>query len=232
MCLPPEAGCGGDAGDGKTVAAGDTELYADVARWMNRWLGERFQVYAHRDAAYWRIWLWSWPAMTACWNSCFWDEGLGCVRFGAGPSGNSACSTARTAASTGEYPCSGPGIMARVVNAPAFLSGFGVNGDCPCQEMEVPLVIRDPQIEENNGLFCWRLKCKRFHAQVPRGVRRRGAGWGRTSRLLRGAGADARPACGLALGIPDSGGAGAGQWNSPTGVDLCAPKGVFLDEVV
>ena len=52
---------------------------------------------------------------------------------------------------------SGPGIMARVVNAQAFLSGFGVNGDCPCLEMEVPLVIWDAQIKENNGLFCWRL---------------------------------------------------------------------------
>ena len=31
---------------------------------------------------------------------------------------------------------SGPRIMARVVNAQAFLSGFGVNGDCPCPELE------------------------------------------------------------------------------------------------
>ena len=159
VSLPPEARLRQETPvTARPLPRGDTELYADVALWMNRWLGERFQVYAHRDAAYVENLVMELASDDGVLEQLFLgDERIGLRAFWGRTKREQRLLYCTDGSLTGEYPCSGPGIMARVVNAPAFLSGFGVNGDCPCQEMEVPLVIRDPQIEENNGLFCWRL---------------------------------------------------------------------------
>lgn len=132
-----------------------------LAGWMNRWLEERFQVYARRDAAYLellqaeldsekgRVYGWMDSRGNLAALQAYWGIERREQRFLYCGREDWLCPAVP------EHPAR-PAIMARIADVRAFMGMITVHEDCPCPAMEVPIRIHDALIGENDGLWTWR----------------------------------------------------------------------------
>lgn len=137
----------------------DQEYLAD---WMNRWLKERYQVYARRDAAYLdllqaeldsengRVFGWMDGQGNLAALQAYWGTEKREQRF-------LYCSREDWVGPADPQRPGRPAIMARIADVRAFMEMITVNSGCPCPVMEVPVRIHDTLISGNDGLWTWRV---------------------------------------------------------------------------
>lgn len=134
----------------------------NLADWMNRWLGRRFQVYAERDSAYLQMlqaeldsedgqvygYLDGQGRLAAL--KAVWGKEKQEQRF-------LYCDRDEWIQAPEDLPAAKPAIMARITDVAAMAEVISVNEDCPCPRMEVMIRIRDRLVDGNHGLWRWRL---------------------------------------------------------------------------
>jgi hypothetical protein len=128
-----------------------------LADWMNRWLERRFQVYARRDGAYMEMLqaeLDSENGQVTGWFDAAGDLKALRAEWGLEKREQRFLYCEENAWATEEKPAR-PAIMARVTNAEALVRPVRLNGDCPCDTMEVFLKLEDKLIPGNHGLWLW-----------------------------------------------------------------------------
>lgn len=144
-----------------------SDVAGNLALWMNRWLGERYQVYAWRDERYMeelkgelesengRIFGWydrqgGLKALQAEWGlekreqRFLYSMEPDWVEEGAAEHGR-------------ENEAFTPAIMARITNVNQMMEAICLDDEAPCGEAEVLIRIRDEWIPGNQGLWRWRL---------------------------------------------------------------------------
>lgn len=151
--------------DQEAASAADPRLQGrleEAGKWLNRWLSERYQIFAGRDGAYMlRLWKeivseygrWEllYDGERLVGMECFWGKERKERRF---------LYAEEKFTEPDREPR--PAIMARIVNLAEFLGaarlkpGF-VKAALDKREYTVTLGILDHQIRENHGLFSWRL---------------------------------------------------------------------------
>lgn len=142
-----------------------------LASWVNRWLDERFQVYAVRDREYMerleeeldseagRVYGWYDGDGELKALQAFWGIGKREQRFlySMEPDWVEPAKADKTEGKSGSLR---PAIMARITNAARMMEAIGLNEEAPCSEMEVLIRIRDKLIPGNQGLWRWKLNGK------------------------------------------------------------------------
>ena len=129
----------------------------ELADWMNRWLADRYQVYAVREPEYLRRLLkeiesedgtfevlYDGDEMTGMESLWGWGEkeqrllyGMeSCIREKAEPK---------------------PAIMARIISVEPFMNVICLKNSVQEEELTVPLCLEDPLIAENDGTWAWHL---------------------------------------------------------------------------
>lgn len=147
----------------EAVSAGlRLEEQEELGAWINRWLRERYQVYAKRDREYlkllqaeldsengqvtgYRDSMGGLAALEAVWGIDKREQ-----RF-------LYCGRQDWLAGADETAPAKPAVMARITDAAAMAQVITVNQDCPCARMEVFVKIKDRLIPGNNGLWRWSL---------------------------------------------------------------------------
>jgi len=165
--LSEEAGT--QAGTAAFGSEGEARDY--LASWVNRWLDERFQVYAVRDREYMkrleeeldseagRVYGWYDGDGELKALQAFWGIGKREQRFlySMEPDWVEPAKADKTEGKSGSLR---PAIMARITNAARMMEAIGLNEEAPCSEMEVLIRIRDKLIPGNQGLWRWKLNGK------------------------------------------------------------------------
>ena len=165
--LSEEAGT--QAGTAAFGSEGEARDY--LASWLNRWLDERFQVYAVRDREYMerleeeldseagRVYGWYDGDGELKALQAFWGIGKREQRFlySMEPDWVEPAKADKTEGKSGSLR---PAIMARITNAARMMEAIGLNEEAPCSEMEVLIRIRDKLIPGNQGLWRWKLNGK------------------------------------------------------------------------
>lgn len=165
--LSEEAGA--QAGTAAFGSEGEARDY--LASWVNRWLDERFQVYAVRDREYMkrleeeldseagRVYGWYDGDGELKALQAFWGIGKREQRFlySMEPDWVEPAKADKTEGKSGSLR---PAIMARITNAARMMEAIGLNEEAPCSEMEVLIRIRDKLIPGNQGLWRWKLNGK------------------------------------------------------------------------
>lgn len=165
--LSEEAGT--QAGTAAFGSEGEARDY--LASWLNRWLDERFQVYAVRDREYMerleeeldseagRVYGWYDGDGELKALQAFWGIGKREQRFlySMKPDWVEPAKADKTEGKSGSLR---PAIMARITNAARMMEAIGLNEEAPCSEMEVLIRIRDKLIPGNQGLWRWKLNGK------------------------------------------------------------------------
>ena len=142
-----------------------------LASWVNRWLDERFQVYAVRDREYMerleeeldseagRVYGWYDGNGELKALQAFWGIGKREQRFlySMEPDWLEPAKADKTEGRSGSLR---PAIMARITNAARMMEAISLNEEAPCSEMEVLIRIRDKLIPGNQGLWRWKLNGK------------------------------------------------------------------------
>lgn len=154
-------------------ASGDTadNVAEAVARFMNRWLKERYEVYAVRSKEYVR---------RLC-REIGSEDGTLEIYYQNGRyaqnGGRQGGSIEGVHAEWGlvtkeqrllmcgrqycvENGCVEPGIMGRIVDLPKFVKAIRLKDEAQKEEMTVILNVTDPQIPENHGIWRWKLDRK------------------------------------------------------------------------
>lgn len=165
--LSEEAGT--QAGTAAFGSEGEARDY--LASWVNRWLDERFQVYAVRDREYMerleeeldseagRVYGWydgdgELKALQAFWGI---EKREQRFLYSMEPDWVEPAKADKTEGKSGSLR---PAIMARITNAARMMEAIGLNEEAPCSEMEVLIRIRDKLIPGNQGLWRWKLNGK------------------------------------------------------------------------
>lgn len=150
---------------GSRIAGG--EQWDTVSEWMNRWLKDRYQVYAVRDRAY----------LERLGKELVSEQGqleLLCEQnhiTGVYAEWGTKAREQRllyTEEADVELVDKKPAIMARIVNLNAFLSRICLNSFYIKEEIQILLLLTDEWIPENHGLWVWNLtKEKSWVMPVP-----------------------------------------------------------------
>lgn len=165
--LSEEAGT--QAGTAAFGSEGEARDY--LASWVNRWLDERFQVYAVRDREYMerleeeldseagQVYGWYDGDGELKALQAFWGIGKREQRFlySMEPDWVEPAKADKTEGKSGSLRSA---IMARITNAARMMEAIGLNEEAPCSEMEVLIRIRDKLIPGNQGLWRWKLNGK------------------------------------------------------------------------
>lgn len=130
----------------------------ELGAWINRWLGERFQVYAVRTRAYMDMLQAELDSENGHVYGWFDHEELAALegRWGIVRQEQRFLYCLKDEWLEPEVPAR-PAIMARITDLGTMMQVISVNEDCPCEEMEVILKVRDSLIPGNDGLWRWRL---------------------------------------------------------------------------
>lgn len=158
-----------------------------LARWVNEWLAERYEVYVRRDGAYmtriqkeldtengrcegWydkegklRVLRAVWGVENEEQRLLYCGERYRRELYPENAHGTVAGNMLDPAVEKAARPVlpgqasDSAGIMARITNLGAMLEHITLSDDCPCEVMEVPLKVTDKLIPENNGFWRWKL---------------------------------------------------------------------------
>lgn len=133
-----------------------------IADWINRWLSERYEVYALRDPGYMEMLMaeldseagqiYGWYGGDGSLEAlqAFWGQGKRDQRF-------LYCARDEWREPVDADQPARPAIMARITDVAAFAGMITLDEECPCAAMEIKVRIRDALIPGNNGLWNWRL---------------------------------------------------------------------------
>lgn len=160
---------------------GQTQAIADAAEWMNRWLDERYQVYAVRDEAYLVRLLKELGSedgslellydrgrlvgMQSFWGLGEKEQRLlyaeeGYVDSEPEDTGEASAVTSTMDLSAAEVSGHGdkkPGIMARIIAVQEMVKVIHLKKSVEPEELVIRLKLVDPLIEENDGAWLWHL---------------------------------------------------------------------------
>ena len=135
---------------------------AALAQWMNTWLAGRFGVYALRDTEYMKCLqgeLDSEEGEAAGWFDG--DGGLQALEAFWGREKRERrflyCREDDAALPASQESPVRPAIMARITCLASLGPAVSLSEDCPCPAMEVRIKIKDELLDENQGLWRWRL---------------------------------------------------------------------------
>ena len=149
----------------KRVDVEDDALLAELSRCANKVLGEKYQCYCLRSPAYLRQIGGELSAgggrMLSVWERQDGGErliGMECFDY-ADTAERDARLVLPEKASI-KFCGTEPFIMARVLSLPDFFAGISLRPEVAAEERELFFSLKDPLIEENNGVFCLRAtKC-------------------------------------------------------------------------
>ena len=132
----------------------DPERTEKLSQWTDRWLADRYQVFAIRSPGYIRRmdrelasengqWTFLYKENRLCGIICEWGRKTREQRL---------C-YAENSRQTGERPV----IMGRIICLEEFVKNICLKKDCPFDSLEAAIQIEDQFLAENSGLWLWKL---------------------------------------------------------------------------
>ncbi len=135
----------------------DETLVAEVAAWMERWLCERYEMYAVRDEAYLRRLLKEIASENGSFDLLYDGGRLVGVASEWGWSEREQRLLYAEDCYMEEAAAPKPAIMARIISPDVFMKAVHLRKEGYLRELRIMLRLVDPLIPENDGMWIWEL---------------------------------------------------------------------------
>lgn len=137
-------------------SVGGNRWIAGLAEWMDRWLENRYQVYAVRDEAYLLRLMKELTSENGTFDVLYREDAMVGVRCEWGIETREQ----RLLMVEPQYRKQGgtkPAIMARIICLEQFVKAIRLREDAPGEELCIHLEVEDPLVVQNHGLWHWTL---------------------------------------------------------------------------
>lgn len=138
-------------------SAGQKRWLAGLAGWMDRWLKNRFQVYAVRDEAYLRRLVKELESEAGTFDLLYDGDVMAGLRCEWGLEKREQRLLMVEAQYQVEKEMAKPAIMARIICLEQFVRVIRLRNDAHMEELRILLDVDDPLIAQNHGLWYWNL---------------------------------------------------------------------------
>lgn len=138
-------------------SAGANRWLAGLARWMDGWLQNRYQVYALRDEAYLRRLLRELESEDGTFDVLYHGDTMAGIRCEWGRNEREQRLLMAIPQYMEEAAPAKPAIMARIICMEQFMKAIRLSGDAQAESLRILLKVEDPLIAENDGLWYWNL---------------------------------------------------------------------------
>ena len=140
-----------------TDSAGANRCLAALADWMDRWLDNRYEVYAVRDEAYLRRLLKELESEDGTFDVLYDGDAMAGVRCEWGQGRREPRLLMVNPQYMEEMSPAKPAIMARIICMEQFVKAVRLRGGVKAETLRILLKVEDPLIAENDGLWYWNL---------------------------------------------------------------------------
>lgn len=214
-------------------SAGANRCLAALAEWMDRWLDNRYEVYAVRDEAYLRRLMKELESEEGTFDVLYHREALAGVRCEWGRGRREPRLLMVNPQFMEETSAAKPAIMARIICMEQFVKAVRLKSGVKAETLRILLHVEDPLIAANDGLWYWNIN--REMSWLERYGQAAGVGEGQMSAASLDAGGEMpEPDIRITIGgltgwlfgyhVPEEAGNYGGL--------IETLDGVFLDEVV
>lgn len=138
-------------------SAGANRCLAVLADWMDRWLDNRYEVYAVRDEAYLRRLLKELESEDGTFDVLYHGEAMAGIRCEWGREQREPRLLMVNPQYMEEIPPAKPAIMARIICMEQFVKAVRLRNSVKAETLRILLQVEDPLIAENDGLWYWNL---------------------------------------------------------------------------
>lgn len=130
---------------------------AELAGWMERWLKNRYQVYAVRDEAYLQRLLKELASEAGTFDVLYHEGAMAGIRCEWGLEKREQRLLMTEPCYSRETETARPAIMARIICLEEFVKAIRLRESAPVEEFKILLEVEDSLIAENRGLWRWNL---------------------------------------------------------------------------